>query len=244
MKNKIITALCAVFLSNAAIAQSNTQTIKSKPISYTEYTDKSELFAEYPALVKDIPARFTAHLTRTGAHFKPYSDATVVVTLTIDGKTAYQYTNSQPESPGIYRFQMKAELAGKGIITIDVKTADYTDHFIIKNVKVYADAASALSAKGDEPVEEQGVKTYIKEKSWKVDFATAVVGGKRKKIYVPKTALLKDNNETAVYVQVDPENFRKQVVLTGKERDSQILITSGLQSGERIVILGAENIDK
>ncbi|WP_138994297.1 hypothetical protein [Larkinella sp. C7] len=227
-------------------AQSGPTTPTRSPfrtITSTQYTEHSELFAEFRPLLLNVPARFTAHLTQVGESFKPYTDAVVTFTLMIDGKTAWQQTQQHPVAPGTYRFPVKSEIAGKGTVTITLKMPTYSEQFVIDTITVYADEAAALASQANYPANEPKDKVrYPKEKSWVETFATATVTQVKKAEFVPQTAIQTDNGVLFVYVQEDPEHFRKQVVQPGKRTGKGIKITSGLQSGDRIVTVGADKI--
>lgn len=233
------------FAQNPATSAPTSQTAPARSpfrsISYTEYTDHSELFAEYRPLIVGQPGRFTTHLTMLGETFKPYTEAEVSLQLILDGKTVYQETIKQPAGPGIYRFPVKLDVAGTGQATITLKMPANTEQFIVKNVTVYPDEAVALAAQPKrEPTPD--IVAYAKEKGWLETFATAPVTVKKKKVIVPSTAVLTDQGSSYVYVQLDPEHFRKQVVETGTPKDNTLEIKSGLKSGDRIITLGADKI--
>src|SRR5688572_26056865 len=69
-------------------------------VSYTLYTDKSELFIEFKPLVVGNTSRFAAHLTKLGESFLPFTEGSVTVTL-IMGNKGLKNTASSPASPGI-----------------------------------------------------------------------------------------------------------------------------------------------
>jgi multidrug efflux pump subunit AcrA (membrane-fusion protein) len=215
-----------------------------RAIGNTQYTPHTELFAEFRPLLVNVPARFTAHLTQVGETFKPYTQAEVTLTLTINGALAYQETLKQPVAPGIYRFPVKSEVAGTGKVTIALKMPTYSEEFMIENVTVYADEAAALAAGLGQITEPAvpGEVIYYKEKSWLETFATAPVSIVKKAILIPQTAIVTENGTSFVYVQSDPEHFRKQVVQTGQQQNNTIEVKSGLQAGNRIVTLGADKI--
>lgn len=212
-------------------------------ISSTQYSEHTELFAEFRPLLLNTPARFTAHLTQLGEVFKPYTDAEVTLTLAIDGKTAWEQTLKQPVAPGIYRFPVKSELTGTGNVTIALKMPTYSEKFYIDKVTVYADTASALAAQR-KPANEDAVSviTYIKEKSWLETFATAAVVAVKGDIMVPQNAIITDNGVSYLFVQVDPEHFRKQRVEPGKSSGDKVIIRSGVSSGDRIVTRGVDKV--
>lgn len=243
LKNGLIALSIFLIIAKTTLAQTTPARSPLRAIASTQYTAHTELFAEFRPLLLNIPARFTAHLTQIGESFKPYTDAEVTLTLTIDGKIAWQQTQTKPVAAGIYRFPVKAEITGTGTVTIALKMPTYSEQFIVENVTVYADEATALASQSKQPTDERiNEITYVKEKSWLETFATAPVSKVKKTIIVPQTAILTENAISYVFVQNDPEHFRKQVVSLGKSKNGQISITNGLKLGDRIVTLGADKI--
>ena len=55
---------------------------------------------------------------------------------------------------------------------------------------------------------------------------------------VPTSALLMNNDDTTVFVEVSPWNFVRRKVITGFEENGSIRIQSGLNAGDRVVISG------
>ncbi|WP_426491449.1 hypothetical protein [Hymenobacter sp. 102] len=141
-------------------------------VSYTLFTTKSELYAESKPLIAGAPNRFTAHLTKLGTTFKPYTAGQVTVSLQVGGNTVKASADA-PAAPGIFRFQLPPAPAGTGTLVIDIVTPEFTDQFTIPNVMVYANAEAARQQPKNE---EAGDITYIKEKSWVLaDFATQLL---------------------------------------------------------------------
>jgi hypothetical protein len=249
--NKRLIALSLLAATNAFAQTSTTPMSQTAParspfrvIDHTQYTTHSELFAEFRPLLLNVPGRFTAHLTNTNGPFKPYTDAEVTLTLTLDGKTAYQETLTKPAAPGIYRFPVKSATTGTGRITLALKTPTYSETFAVENVAVYADEAAALAAgmgRTNDPAE-PGVMTYYKEKSWLETFATTPVTVAKKNVMVPQTAILTEGDTNYVYVQRDPEHFKKQSVTLGKPKGDRVEIKTGLQPSDRVVTVGLETI--
>ena len=214
-----------------------------RPYSKTFYTAHTELFAEYRPLILNTPARFTAHLTNVGDVFTACTDAEVTLTLFIDGKEVWKQTLEHSVSQGVYRFPIKAETAGTGRVTIQLKKPAYSEKFTLDSVVVFADSSAAAGAQSRIPLNENPDEiSYAKEKSWTETFATALVETSHKHIIVKQTAILMENGTSYVLVQDDPEHFRKQQVETGERIDKSVVIEMGLHSGERIVVLGADKI--
>src|SRR5215204_7206551 len=105
-------------------------------LSYTLYTDKSELFVEFKPLVVGQTSKFAAHLTKLGENFLPYTEGFVTVSL-IQTEKSLKDTANSPSSPGIFRLSLQPEKAGLGKVQFDIQTKDFTDQFIIDSVQVY-----------------------------------------------------------------------------------------------------------
>jgi cobalt-zinc-cadmium efflux system membrane fusion protein len=141
-------------------------------LSYTLYTEKSELFVEFKPLIVGNTSRFAAHLTRLGENFVPYTEGTVTVSL-IQGDKGLRNTAMAPGSPGIFRLALQPAQAGIGKLVFDIQAKDVTDQIVIDSVPVYPDEKSALAA---QPPEIPGTDiSFLKEQAWKVEFANAPV---------------------------------------------------------------------
>jgi membrane fusion protein, heavy metal efflux system len=136
------------------------------PLSYTLYTDSTELFVEFKPLVVGQVSRFAAHLTEL-THFKPFTEGTVTVSLSGDGKIL-RHTVNAPTSPGIFRPQLTPKNAGKFTLTFDIKRATRSDKIVIPDVIVYPDEKTAIENQEEEKPGNE--ISYLKEQAWKVDF--------------------------------------------------------------------------
>jgi cobalt-zinc-cadmium efflux system membrane fusion protein len=141
-------------------------------LSYTLYTDKTELFVEFKPLVVGQTSKFAAHLTVLGENFLPYTEGTVTVSL-IQGDKGIKNTATSPSSPGIFRLALQPTQAGMGRLVFDIQTAKFTDRFIVDSIPVYADEKAAIAAQPTETG--SGDISYLKEQAWKVEFANAPV---------------------------------------------------------------------
>ena len=142
------------------------------PLSYTLYSDSTELFVEFKPLVVGSTSKFATHLTRLGAHFTPYTEGTVTVSLVMGNKGIRNAVDT-PSSPGIFRLALQPTQAGMGKLVFDIVTKNFTDQIIIDSVEVYSDEPTAIAA---QPQEGAGTDiSYLKEQAWKVPFANAPV---------------------------------------------------------------------
>lgn len=146
--------------------------------SHTAWTDQTELFVEFPALVVGQVSRFAAHFTTLSGH-QPVTEGSVTVSL-IKGSKGIRQKVDGPSSPGIFGPSLKPAEAGIYQLVFDVVTPAYTDKIILKDVQVFASEAEAEKALGGE--EENGNEiSFLKEQAWKMEFGTAPVV--RKEVY-------------------------------------------------------------
>jgi membrane fusion protein, heavy metal efflux system len=137
-------------------------------LSFTRYTDKTELFVEFKPLVVGEESKFAAHFTALGEQFKAIAVGKITLSLEVGGKSTRMVAAS-PSNPGIFRLALKAPAVGVGRLVFDIETPDFTDRIQIDSVVVYPDAHAAIAAQGPEAGEDN--ITYLKEQAWKVEFA-------------------------------------------------------------------------
>jgi membrane fusion protein, heavy metal efflux system len=143
-----------------------------EPISYTVYSDQTEIFVEFKPLVVGDISKFAAHFTILGEKFIPLNEGKVTVSL-ITGDKGIQMTANEPSSPGIYRLALKPTSAGTGKLIFKIERRDFNDQITINDVPIYANEAAAISAQ--QPLEGGDDITYLKEQAWKVNFANTPV---------------------------------------------------------------------
>lgn len=139
-------------------------------ISKTVWTDQTELFVEFPALVEGKTSKFAAHFTVLDKH-QPVKNGSVTVSL-VKGDSGIRHSVESPSSPGIFSPALQPKEPGTYDLIFDLKTPEYSDRILIEDVQVYASAAEA-----SESVEaaEKGDITFLKEQAWKIDFQTEPV---------------------------------------------------------------------
>ena len=164
----IVLTACANNFSNETISEKN----ELPSLSYTVYSEKSELFAEFRTLVVGDTMKLAGHFTQTGELFTAITDGTITLSLIV-GDNSVSQTSMVSSSPGIFRYAIVPAKTGIGKLVFDIKNKDYTDKIVIDNVTVYADAKIAHTSQEEE--HNTNEITYLKEQAWKVEFANMIV---------------------------------------------------------------------
>jgi RND family efflux transporter MFP subunit len=141
-------------------------------LSVTRWTDKTELFAEYPPLVVGSTSRFAIHLTRLDT-FKALTEGYVEVRLQGSSAQPEVFRVDAPSRPGIFGVDVKPAHAGKRELVIALKATGLNDEHRVGEVDVHPNAAAARAA--TPAGEETPAISFLKEQQWSLDFGTALV---------------------------------------------------------------------
>jgi RND family efflux transporter MFP subunit len=141
-------------------------------LSVTKWTDKTELFAEYPPLVVGSTSRFAIHLTRLDT-FKALTEGHVEVRLEGDSMKPENFRAAAPSRPGIFGVDVTPAHAGKRELVIVIRAPGLSDEHRVGEVDVHP---NAQAARGAAPAGEEiaGI-SFLKEQQWSLDFGTALV---------------------------------------------------------------------
>ena len=138
MKRILIVFLAGLLIACNNKAEHDTNAHHDEEIealTYTLYSDKMEIFVEFKPLIVDVETKFAAHFTIMGEYFKPLTAGDVTVSLVVNNEEIKQTANA-PNVPGIYRLSLKPKTAGKGDLIFDIKTPEFADRQIIKDVTI------------------------------------------------------------------------------------------------------------
>lgn len=136
----------------------------------TLFAARTELFVEFPALIVGHDSPFAAHLTRL-TDFKPVEAGRVEAELTGGGAPDERFAVDGPSVAGIFRPVVRPAHAVKRRLVVRLSGA-LSDEHDLGEVTVFPDVAAARAAQVPEE-EEAGLITFLKEQSWRLDFATA-----------------------------------------------------------------------
>lgn len=173
-----------------------------EPLSVTRWTEKTELFAEYPSLVAGETSRFAIHLT-TLTPFKAVLDGTMDVQLRAPDGQVESFSATGPSRPGIFGVDVKPARAGRRELIITWRSPAMSDTHHVGPVEVFADAGAAAAAA---PAEAEGEAiSFLKEQQWTLDFATDVVQERRLRasLRVPGEIVPAPGGEADVLAPID-----------------------------------------
>ena len=142
-------------------------------LSVTRWTDKTELFAEYPPLAAGSTSRFAIHLTRLDT-FKALADGQVEVRLEGGSNQPEVFRVDGPSRPGIFGVDVKPAHGGKRQLVVVLKATGLSDEHQVGEVDVQANAQGARAPVPPAGAEIPGV-SFLKEQQWSLDFGTALV---------------------------------------------------------------------
>lgn len=175
---KIFNFLLCCMLILAACKSNNAEKEESElpSLSYTIYSNQTELFAEFQTPVIGDTLKIAGHFTYMQEVFSAVNSGTITLSLIVGDNTVSQ-TSSVSSSPGIFRYAIVPAKAGMGKMIFEIKNAEYIDKVIIDSVFVYADQKTALASAKEEPHNANEI-SYLKEQAWKVEFASIAVVSK------------------------------------------------------------------
>ena len=173
-----------------------------EPLAVTRWTDKTELFAEYPPLVVGNTSRFAIHFTQLEP-FKAVTDGAVEVQLRGDGGDIETFRVDKPSRPGVFGVDVTPVRPGKRQLAITLRSSMVTDEHQVGPVDVFPDAAAAAAAPPP-PVEGESI-SFLKEQQWALNFGTAVVRERalRTSIRVPAQISARPGGQADVVAPID-----------------------------------------
>ena len=208
-------------------------------ISKTAWTESCEWFVELDVPEKGCAAAFAAHVTLL-ADFLPAESGSFLVAARSGPHTTEAGAGS-PSRPGIFTPEIVFPETGEWTLTLTYDAGDLVDS-IEWTVTVYEHGEAPAPAE-----DEAGLISFLKEAQWKTAFATCCaevqeVAAGKEAVCVCGAAVLSEGSDRFVLVQKEGEAFEKRLVETGQASGSMIEITSGLETGERVVTEGGSAI--
>jgi RND family efflux transporter MFP subunit len=149
-------------------------------VAVTHWTDRSELFMEYPVFVAGESGRSAIHVTNL-ADFSPLSAGEAIVVLRGADGRVLEFRDG-PSRPGIFGVDLEVDRPGVYDMSLRVDAPSLQDVHELGPVTVHAPGASLP---GED--EEGEAISFLKEQQWTLEFGTAAAAerGIRSGITVP-----------------------------------------------------------
>lgn len=169
---------------------------------FTDYTDKTELFVEFPPLVAGETSRFAAHVTRL-ADWAPLESGRLDVMLKKGDATAARFRVREPARTGIFTPAVKPRDAGEFRLLIDVQDGDLRATHDLGMVRVFPSAAEASV----DQAEPKGDISYLKEQQWSNPFGSAEAGQRPMRPSVPAFATIEAPADASAEVRAPSDGY-------------------------------------
>lgn len=140
---------------------------EGEALAYTHYTDQTELFVEFPALVVGRSSRFLAHVTRL-ADFKPLTAGTLDVVLEDPAGVVARFRVREPARDGLFTPAVSPRDPGTFRLVVEIETDGIQARHELGAVTVFAAPDDVVIPDG----EQEGEIVYLKEQQWADPFAT------------------------------------------------------------------------
>ena len=141
-------------------------------LSFTHWTEQSELFIELPALVRGQESACAAHATKLPS-FDPIAAGSVTVVLRGPNGDE-RFESRTPSLPGIFRPLAKPTASGVRRLLVEIRGDGVQASHDLGEVTVYDSIAAAKKAIPEQP-EAPGRIAFLKEQQWPIEFGTALV---------------------------------------------------------------------
>lgn len=136
--------------------------------SITQWSQKTELFMEYPPLVAGQEATFIIHLSNM-KDFSAVTKGQLICMFTNGTGKRYTFTEEAPGRPGIFLPNVTLDESGSYKMELQLQSPQVSDTIYVAGVEVFASEAALpheeATAAGDEI-------SFLKEQQWKIDFRT------------------------------------------------------------------------
>jgi membrane fusion protein, heavy metal efflux system len=176
MKTRIVPAVMIAAACALPACRRSAEMPKVEPatLNVTSWTDKTELYMEYPSLVAGERARFAVHLTKLD-DFKPLTSGQPRIEFSAEtGNATKVLQGNPPSSPGAFRVDGEPPGPGRYRWALIVDAPTISDRHDLGAVTVFGDRQAAEQA-ADKPPDDPAAIAYLKEQQWTNDFATTIV---------------------------------------------------------------------
>jgi membrane fusion protein, heavy metal efflux system len=175
-RSRVLAAtVIAVIGTSGCSRKSEPATSEPPTLNITRWSDRTELYMEYPPLVAGHSALFAVHLTKLG-DFKPVTAGQARVEFTPErGGQPTALVGPQPSRPGAFRVEGAPPAAGRYRWALVLNATDVSDRHDLGEIQIFSDDRSASAEAGKRPADDPAAIAYLKEQQWTNEFGTARV---------------------------------------------------------------------
>jgi RND family efflux transporter MFP subunit len=148
----------------------------------TTWSEHTQLFVEFPALVVGEESPFAAHFTRLSDH-GALAEGKVTVELSSSDAALESFEVAGPSVPGIFRPEVLPKTPGKRKVTLRFEGPAISETHELGEFTVFTSRAEANAAAPE--AEDDGSISYLLEQQWKVPFRIAAVQAREIRPTVP-----------------------------------------------------------
>ena len=172
-----------------------------EPVVVTLWSDRTELFVEFPPLRPGETSRFAVHLTDLKS-FEPLREGSVDVRLDYPGGESRRFVADTPSRPGIFGVDVVPPRSGNPSVTVSVRSPGIEDSHGLGPTPVGEDPSGAGGPSAEGGL--AGGISFLKEQQWTLDFATEVARPVpiRESLLVPATVEVRSGGRLAVTAPV------------------------------------------
>ena len=139
---------------------------EAEPLAITKWTDRYELFVEFPPPKPNTKLAYHAHVTRL-SDFKAVTEGRFTVRFKRDGRAVAETSVDKVKRAGIFTPEGPAPAAGRYSLEMTYEHGGQSDRFDCGEVEV---AEKPPATEEEAPSDEI---TFLKETQWKIPFGTA-----------------------------------------------------------------------
>ncbi|MEM1090667.1 MAG: efflux RND transporter periplasmic adaptor subunit [Pseudomonadota bacterium] len=176
---------------------------------FTNYTDYTELFVEFAALVVDQESRFAAHVTELSDH-APLLKGQLDVVLERDRQPVARFRVREPSRPGIFTPSVTPRDAGEFDLVIEVDYDSRKARHELGSITVF-DKRSDVVVRQPQSVGDIG---FLKEQQWQGQFGTTVATAKPLRQSVPGFAVVEAPDDAGAEIRAPEDGYFSSAKLT------------------------------
>lgn len=158
------TAACG---SSSPAATEAPEAVAAEAVVETRWSERTELFMEYPPLVAGETSRFAVHFTNL-ARFEPVRTGRAEVRLS--GADLQAFEVAGPDRPGYFGIDVTPARAGRYNLSVALETGTLADRHELGEVEVLP--PGTMPDAGGEPPDDASIP-FLKEQQWTLGVATA-----------------------------------------------------------------------